>query len=74
MPDFEPNEHMYETHKDKGEERWEVYAWAVRDAMSKACGLPTTDLPARLKMKYYNYLIGKSEEDPVEAYNRYMKD
>ena len=54
---------MYKVYKDKGEERWEVYAWAIRDAMSKATGLPTSDLPARLKLKYYDYLIGKTDEE-----------
>lgn len=33
LPDFQPNEYLFETHKSKGEERWEVFAWAVRDVM-----------------------------------------
>ena len=37
MPDFVPNEYLYKTHTKKGQDRWEVYAWAVRDAMIK-CG------------------------------------
>ena len=65
LPDFEPNEYLFQTHKDKGEERWEIFAWAVRDAMSKVSGRPTTDLPVRLKMKYFNYLVGKSDEDMI---------
>jgi 1-acyl-sn-glycerol-3-phosphate acyltransferase len=36
LPDFQPNEYLFETHKDKGKERWEIYAWAVRDIMMKA--------------------------------------
>jgi hypothetical protein len=36
MPDFIPNEYLFEQHSDKGAERWEVYAWAVRDAIIKA--------------------------------------
>jgi hypothetical protein len=35
MPDFEPNEYLFETHMDKGNDRWEIYAWAVRDIMLK---------------------------------------
>jgi hypothetical protein len=35
MPDFQPNDYLFETHKDKGNERWEVLAWAVRDVMMK---------------------------------------
>lgn len=33
FPDFEPNEYLFETHKDKGETRWEIYAWAMRTIM-----------------------------------------
>ena len=36
MPDFEPNEYLFTTHANKGYTRWEIYAWAVRDAMMKA--------------------------------------
>lgn len=45
MPDFQPNEFLFGNHKhsnDNGEdskdenERWETFAWAVRDAMIKA--------------------------------------
>lgn len=43
MPVFEPNDYLFETHKDKGEEKWQIYAWALRDAMSKSSGLPPHD-------------------------------
>ena len=46
MPDFQPNEFLFENHKHsndhmaneeiKENERWETFAWAVRDAMIKA--------------------------------------
>lgn len=36
MPPFQPNEYLFEKHADKGKERWEIFAWAVRDAMIKA--------------------------------------
>jgi len=36
LPDFQPNEYFFDKFKDKGEERWEVYAWAVRDIMMKS--------------------------------------
>ena len=29
---------MFSKHADKDVERWEIYAWAVRDAISKAGG------------------------------------
>lgn len=43
LPPFIPNDYLFETHKDKGTEKWEIYAWAVRDAMSKASGIPKCD-------------------------------
>ena len=36
LPVFQPNEYMFEQHKDKGQERWEIFAWATRDLMAKA--------------------------------------
>ena len=38
LPEFEPNDYLFEKHKDKGTERWEIFAWAVRDIMLKASG------------------------------------
>lgn len=35
LPDFEPNEYLFETHADKGKERWQIFAWAVRDIIAK---------------------------------------
>ena len=35
MADFKPNDYLLEKHADKGEEDWEIFAWAVRDAMAK---------------------------------------
>ena len=35
LPDFEPNEYLFETHRNKGKERWEIYAWAIREIMQK---------------------------------------
>ena len=35
MDDFEPTEFMYKKFSNVGEERWEVYAWALREAMAK---------------------------------------
>jgi hypothetical protein len=30
---------LFEKHSDKGYERWEIYAWAIREIMSKAGNL-----------------------------------
>jgi hypothetical protein len=39
MPEFTPNTVMLEKHDDKGEEPWEIYAWCVRDVISKYSGI-----------------------------------
>ena len=67
MPEFEPNEHLFEKHADKGKERWEIFAWSIRDAMSKASGLEVSYLPNRVKSIYSKYIDGHSDEDPTAA-------
>lgn len=52
MPDFHPNEFLFTHHADKGTERWEIYAWAVRDAMIKCGSFDSIDAPLKLKRKY----------------------
>ena len=54
MPDFIPNENLFTKHKDKGSERWEVYGWAVRDAMIQCGGFDDCDLGVRHKIIYDN--------------------
>lgn len=56
MPDFQPNDYLFETHADKGNERWEVISWAVRDAIMKAGDFEACDLPLRQKMQYEAYM------------------
>ena len=34
LPTFTPNEHLYSQHADKGKDKWQIYAWAVREVMS----------------------------------------
>jgi hypothetical protein len=43
FPPFIPNDYLYEKHKDKGKEKWDIYAWAVRDVMCKVSGIPKED-------------------------------
>ena len=50
LPDFEPNEYLFETHKDKGEERWEIFAWAVRDLMMSVGDFQECNQSIRTKM------------------------
>ena len=52
LPPFKPNEYLFETHADKGKDRWEIYAWAVREVMAKAGPLIKNDQPYREKLKY----------------------
>ena len=56
MPDFDPNDYLFETFKDKGKDRWEIYAWAVRDVMLKAGNLEPCDMSFKEKMKYEAYM------------------
>lgn len=56
LPDFEPNEYLFETHFDKGQDRWEIFAWAVRDAMQKAGKFQLSDMPLREKLVYEKYM------------------
>jgi len=53
LPDFEPNNYLFETHKDKGKHRWEIYAWAVRDIMAKAGNFELSDCTLAQKLAYY---------------------
>ena len=56
LPEFEPNEYLFETFKDKGKERWEIYAWAVREIMKEAGDLQDCTIPLREKMVYEGYM------------------
>jgi hypothetical protein len=72
LPTFIPNDYLYETHADKGSDRWEIYAWAVRQAMSAASGLEQNEQPFRDKLHYETILgykkerkINKPEQEPL---------
>ena len=45
LPPFIPNDYLYETHADKGKEKWEIFAWAVREVMADAGPLEKSDAP-----------------------------
>jgi hypothetical protein len=59
LPDFTPNEYLFETHKDKGQERWEIYAWAIRDIMCQTGKFEQCNEPVRTKLQYENYMQRK---------------
>ena len=61
LPPFVPNDYLFEHHKDKGESKWEIYAWAVRDVMSKVSGKPKIEVDPRDKIIYKDFMTGKSD-------------
>jgi hypothetical protein len=59
LPEFRPNEYLFSTHKDKGKERWEIFAWAVRDVMLRAGDFKECNYSIKTKFKYENYMNQK---------------
>lgn len=61
MPKLDLNKVQFK----KNPEKWEIYAWAIRDIMSKAGGLPKDDCPQRDKLVYEELLgyIKPSKKD-----------
>ena len=57
MSDFEPTEYLFTKHADKGTERWEIFAWAVRDAMAKCGRFELSNLKLSDKVDYYKYMM-----------------
>ncbi len=62
MPPLAPNDYLFETHKDKGEEKWEIFAWATRDLLAKVGGFGKYDLAYKEKIKVYDYYMGKIDK------------
>ncbi len=56
LPTFIPNEYLYKEHANKGEEKWEIYAWAIREIMSAAGDIEKNDAPYRDKLQYESIL------------------
>ena len=56
LPDFQPNEYLFENFADKGGERWEIYSWALREIMLKTGDMKPCDIPLRHKMIYEAYM------------------
>lgn len=59
LPAFEPNDYLYEKHADKGKEKWEIFAWATRDAVAKVGGFGQHDLNFKERIATYDYYTGK---------------
>lgn len=58
LPDFEPNDYLFETHKNKGKERWEIFAWAIRDIIQKNGEFGICEMSMREKDDYYKFMNG----------------
>ena len=70
LPDFQPNEYLFENFADKGAERWEIYSWAVREVMLKTGGMKPCDVPLRHKMLYEAYMqMQPDAPDPAQVIN-----
>ena len=68
LPDFTPTAKMLDLHADKGTEPWEKFAWCVRDACSKASGLPVDDTSTfRKKRAYADFMQGKVDELEIDG-------
>ena len=65
MPPFMPNDYLFKTHADKGKEKWEIFAWAVRDMMAKAGNFPIIDCDPFDKRRYEYFIRGRI--DSIEA-------
>jgi len=67
MPTFIPNDYMFETFKDKGRNKAEVFAWAVREAMHAASGIPKADKTSfALKSEIVDTIKGKKRKTKSE--------
>ena len=72
MPEFTPNTIMLEKHADKGKEPWEIYAWCVRDTISKKCGRPKeNNSTLKDKFAYIDFMHG--DKDYMEVKGRLFK-
>ena len=58
LPVFAPNEYLFKTHMKTGEEKWQVYAEAVRQCMSDASGLPKSETTLQKKIECKTLLLG----------------
>lgn len=66
LPVFIPNEYLYTTHANKGKERWEIYAWALREILADVGNFTKSDQPYRAKLQY-EALMGQRENAQVRG-------
>jgi hypothetical protein len=52
LPNFKPNEYLFDKNTEQGTQRWEIFAWAIRDIMLDASGMEACDYPLSEKNEY----------------------
>lgn len=67
MPPFIPNQYMLDTHGDKGEADWEIYAWCLRDVMAKAGKFELSNVGHRERLDYSNFMNKRINELTVNG-------
>ena len=70
MPEFTPTPDMLKLHGDKGIAPWEIYAWCVRDAISKQSGIKTLDEKLALadKLEFIKLMNGEVDSAVVNGH------
>ena len=58
LPIFVPNDYLYSTHADKGKEKWEIYAWAIRDIIANEGNFEKIETSLRHHSNYSRKLCG----------------
>lgn len=59
LPIFEPNEYLYKTHQKEGEEKWAVFARAVRESIADVLELPLSDATLKEKTECKDHYLDK---------------
>lgn len=74
MPPFVPNQYMLDTHSDKGDYDWEIYAWCLRQAMAKSGGFTTCDMTIREKLNYEHFMLKDQDSCSHQGKTYYAHD
>jgi lysophosphatidylcholine acyltransferase / lyso-PAF acetyltransferase len=74
LPTFTPNDYLFTNHADKGKEQWEIYAWAVRDVMSRGGNIEMDEGAQRDKLKYEAILGFRKKNDHQTKNEKQLKE
>ena len=61
LPDFQPTEYLFEEHASHGQERWEIFSWAVRELMCDKGRFKKNDDPTRVKIPYQKWMCNEKD-------------